>query len=427
MRHAQDKSLILNSRPEVIRESVEGSLRRLGTDRIDLYYQHRIDPKVSAEEVAGTMARLIDEGKIRHWGISETDEAYLRRAHAVCPVTAVENRYSMMARWHESLFPALEELNIGFVAFSPMANGFLSGRYDANSKFEAGTDYRSFMPQYTPEGMERGQELLRLLERLGAEKGATPAQLSLAWMLCKKPWIVPIPGSRKIERLKENIGAAGISLSSQVIRDIDAMLDTMDLLVFGGSKRANSGGGGSLSPHYIPGGFSMFNFDYYNPTHIVFGKDRIGKLAKLIPEKSRVLMTYGGGSAKRSGLIAKIQASLGSIPSFEFGGIEPNPRYETLIKALDIIKKERIDFLLAIGGGSVIDGTKFIALAAKCKGDPQDLLKFGLAPIPSEVSSEALPIGVVLTLPATGSEMNSGAVISLGHAKLPVMSGLVFP
>jgi NADP-dependent alcohol dehydrogenase len=171
----------------------------------------------------------------------------------------------------------------------------------------------------------------------------------------------------------------------------------------------------------------MFNFDYYNPTHIVFGKDRIGELAKLIPRSARVLITYGGGSAKRSGLIGKIQASLGAIPNFEFGGIDPNPRYETLIKALDIIKKERIDFLLAAGGGSVIDGTKFLALAAKCEGDPQDLLKFGLAPIPFEVSNEALPIGVVLTLPATGSEMNSGAVISLGHSKLPVMSGLVFP
>jgi aryl-alcohol dehydrogenase-like predicted oxidoreductase len=240
VRHAQDKSLILNSSPEVIRESVEGSLRRLRTDRIDLYYQHRIDPKVSAEEVAGTMARLIDEGKIRHWGISETDEAYLRRAHAVCPVTAVENRYSMMARWHESLFPVLEELNIGFVVFSPMANGFLSGRYDANSKFEIETDYRSFMPQYTPEGMERGHELLRFLEQLGEEKCATPAQISLAWMLCKKPWIIPIPGSRKPERLKENIRAAEISLSHQVISDIDALLDTMDFRVFGGSQRANS-------------------------------------------------------------------------------------------------------------------------------------------------------------------------------------------
>jgi aryl-alcohol dehydrogenase-like predicted oxidoreductase len=235
--HAKDKSLILNSRPEVIRESVEGSLRRLGTDRIDLYYQHRIDPKVPAEEAAGTMGQLMQEGKIRHWGISEADESYLRRAHAVCPVTAVENRYSMMARWHQSLFPALEELNIGFVAFSPMANGFLTGRYDINSKFEAGTDYRSFMPQYTPEGMERGQELLRLLDRLGKEKDATPAQISLAWMLCKKPWIVPIPGSRKPERLRENIEAAEINLSPQVISDIDAMLDTMDLLVFGGSQR----------------------------------------------------------------------------------------------------------------------------------------------------------------------------------------------
>jgi Predicted oxidoreductases (related to aryl-alcohol dehydrogenases) len=238
VRHAEDKSLILNSAPRVIRESVEGSLRRLGIERIDLYYQHRIDPKVPAEEVAGAISELMEEGKIGCWGISEVDEAYLRRAHAVCPVTAVENRYSMMARWHQSLFPVLEELNIGFVAFSPMANGFLSGKYGVDSKFEAGTDYRSFMPQYTPEGIRKGEELLRMLDRIASEKGATQAQISMAWMLCKKPWIVPIPGSRKTERLKENIGAADIELSAEEILGIDSMLDHMDLLVFGGSRHA---------------------------------------------------------------------------------------------------------------------------------------------------------------------------------------------
>lgn len=234
--HAADKSLILDSRPEVIRKSVEGSLRKLGTDYIDLYYQHRIDPKVAPEEVAGVMADLIREGKIRYWGISEVTEEYLRRAHGVCPVTAVQNRYSMMARWHEKLFPVLEELHIGYVAFSPMANGFLSGCYDQNTKFEAETDYRSFMPQYTKEGFEKSRELLEYLQKLSEEKGATPAQLSLAWMLGKKEWLIPIPGSRKLERLQENLGAAEVVLTSAEIKEIDEKLDKMQFLVFGGNQ-----------------------------------------------------------------------------------------------------------------------------------------------------------------------------------------------
>ena len=234
--HAPDHSLILDSKPETIRASVEGSLKKLGTDYIDLYYQHRIDPDVSPEEVAGTMADLMKEGKIRHWGISETTEDYLRRAHAICPVTAVENRYSLMARWHESLFPVLEELGVGFVAFSPMANGFLSGAYTADSKFEPGTDYRSNMPQYTAEGFEKSRALMELLNDLAKEKQATPAQISMAWMLGKKPYIVPIPGSRKPERLRENLGAGDITLSPEEIQQIDSQLDTMDLPVFGGSK-----------------------------------------------------------------------------------------------------------------------------------------------------------------------------------------------
>lgn len=228
--------LIVDSRPETIRKSVEGSLKRLRTDYIDLYYQHRIDPQISPEEVAGTMAELIQEGKIRYWGISEVNEEYLRRAHAVCPVTAVQNRYSMMARWHEELFPVVEELGIAFVAFSPMANGFLSGRYNRDSVFEKGTDYRSNMPQYTEEGFEKSRELLTLLHDLAEEKDATPAQISLAWMLCKKPFIIPIPGSRKPERLKENIGAAGIFLTEQDIAEIDERLSHMELPVFGGHK-----------------------------------------------------------------------------------------------------------------------------------------------------------------------------------------------
>ena len=193
---AVNKPLVPDSRPEVIRASVDASLKRLGTDHIDLYYQHRLDPKVPIEEVAGVMTDLIREGKITHWGLSEATEETIRRAHAVCPVTAIQNRYSMMARWYESLFPVLEELHIGYVAFSPLANGFLSGKYDKTSKFEAGTDYRSVMPQFQPDSIDQNRALLELLHRLAAEKNATPAQISLAWMLCKKPYIVPIPGTR---------------------------------------------------------------------------------------------------------------------------------------------------------------------------------------------------------------------------------------
>lgn len=184
--HHSPDGLVMDSRPETIRKSVEGSLRRLDTDYIDLYYQHRIDPKVPAEEVAGVMSELIQEGKILHWGISEANEEYLRKAHAVCPVTAIQNRYSMMARWHETLFPVLEELQIGYVAFSPLANGILSEKYNKDSKFEAGTDYRSFMPQFQPEAYEANQELFAFIRTLEQEKDATPALISLAWMLCKK-------------------------------------------------------------------------------------------------------------------------------------------------------------------------------------------------------------------------------------------------
>lgn len=232
--HHGDGCLIMDSRPSVIRSSVEGSLSRLGTDYIDLYYQHRIDPKVAPEEVAEVMAGLIEEGKIRCWGISEANEEYLRRAHAVCPVTAVQNRYSMMARWHENLFPVLEELHISFVAFSPLANGFLSGRYNSDCKFEIGTDYRSIMPQYTKDGFERGHELSELLNEISRKINVTPAQVSLAWMLQKKPYIIPIPGSRKTERLKENMNASCVRLDTEDINRIDALLDSANFLVFGG-------------------------------------------------------------------------------------------------------------------------------------------------------------------------------------------------
>jgi aryl-alcohol dehydrogenase-like predicted oxidoreductase len=227
-----------DSRPAVIRASVEGSLKRLRVECIDLYYQHMIDPNINAEDVAGVMADLIQEGKIRHWGVSEANEDYIRRAHAVWPITAIQNRYSMMARHYESLFPVLEELNIGYVAFSPMSNGFLTGKYDSNSTFDANTDYRSIMPQYSAEGIEKNRELLEMLHGIAGRKNATPAQLSLAWMLCKKPYIVPIPGSRRAERMKENAGAADIKLTAEEVSKLDRELETMPMsAVFGGARR----------------------------------------------------------------------------------------------------------------------------------------------------------------------------------------------
>ena len=234
-----DRSLALDSSPATIRTSVEGSLRRLGTDHIDLYYQHRIDPRTAPEEVAGVMAELIAEGKICSWGISEATEDYLRRAHAVCPVSAIENRYSMAARAHEALFKTCEELDVAFVAFSPMANGLLTGAYGASTTFEGSQDYRAGMPQYTEEGMARAAKLLEMLDELGKEHGATSAQISLAWVLAKRPYLIPIPGSRKPARLRENLAAATVELSSQEMSELDAALETMNLLVFGGHAAQN--------------------------------------------------------------------------------------------------------------------------------------------------------------------------------------------
>ena len=238
--NATNKPLVPDSRLEVIRASVDASLKRLDTDHIDLYYQHRLDPKIPIEEVAGVMADLIREGKITHWGLSEATEDTIRRAHAVCPVTAIQNRYSMMARWYENLFPVLEELHIGYVAFSPLANGFLSGKYDKSSQFDAETDYRSIMPQFQPENIDRNNDLLTLLQKLAEQNNATPAQISLAWMLCKKPYIVPIPGTRRLSRLLENAGAADVTLSAEEVSDIDEALNGMEMSeVFGGSKTVN--------------------------------------------------------------------------------------------------------------------------------------------------------------------------------------------
>lgn len=232
-----NKPLIPDGRPESVRASIDGSLRRLQTDHLDLYYIHRIDRNVPIEETAGAMKELIEAGKITHWGISEADEDTLRRAHAVCPVTAVQNRYSMMYRDYEALFPVLEELKIGFVAFSPLANGLLSAKYNKDSRFDAETDYRSAMPQFTAEAFDKNEELIRYLKETADRKGATPAQISLAWMLAKKPWIVPIPGTRKHGRLIENAQSADVELTDAEVKAIDRMLDTVPMSgVFGGSK-----------------------------------------------------------------------------------------------------------------------------------------------------------------------------------------------
>ena len=230
--------LEMDSRPETIRKSVEGSLKKLQTDHIDLYYQHRIDPKVEPEEVAGAMSELIKEGKILHWGISEVDEEYLRRAHKVCPVTAIQNRLSMMYRDYEKLFPVLEELQVGFVAFSPLANGFLTACYKDTSQFEQSpADFRAACPSLQKKGWNRMRILLELIQTKAKEKDATPAQISLAWMLAKRPYIVPIPGSRTLSRLQENLGAAEIVLTKEEVAQIDDALDHMTMSqVFGGHR-----------------------------------------------------------------------------------------------------------------------------------------------------------------------------------------------
>ena len=225
--------LELDSSPAAIRKSLEGSLKRLNVDSIDLYYQHRIDPKVEPEVVAGVMKELITEGKIKAWGISEANEDYLRRAHAICPVTAIQNRYSMIARWHENLFDVCEELGITYVAFSPMANGLLTGQFSNQTKFPEG-DFRNKMPQYQEEGFQKAQALLEILKDLANKKNATMAQISLAWMICKKDFIIPIPGSRKLSRLEENFQAGNVTLTKEEIQSIDDKLETMEFDVFGG-------------------------------------------------------------------------------------------------------------------------------------------------------------------------------------------------
>lgn len=235
-----NKPLIPDGRPETIKKSIEGSLKRLQTDHLDLYYIHRIDPTVPIEETAGAMKELMEQGKILHWGLSEASEEIIRRAHKVCPVTAIQNRYSMMYRDYESLFPVLTELNIGFVAFSPLANGLLTARYNTKSDFSTAGDYRSMMPQFSKEGLKENEEFLAWIRKLAEEKHATPSQISLAWLMAKQLWIVPIPGTRKLDRLEENLKAADVKLTAEEVKKIDQMLDTIPMSqVFGGSKIKN--------------------------------------------------------------------------------------------------------------------------------------------------------------------------------------------
>jgi len=211
----------LNSRPDHIKEAVEGSLTRLKVDVIDLLYQHRVDPDVPIEDVAGAVKGLIHQGKVRHFGLSEAGVQTIRRAHAVQTVTALQSEYSLWTRTPEQeVIPTLEELGIGFVPFSPLGKGFLTGAIDENAKFDS-SDFRSALPRFTPEALKANQALVQLLSNIGKRKEATPAQVALAWLLAQKPWIVPIPGTTKAQRLDENIGALSVELTPEDLREID--------------------------------------------------------------------------------------------------------------------------------------------------------------------------------------------------------------
>ncbi|HBO7581050.1 aldo/keto reductase [Pseudomonas aeruginosa] len=219
-----NKQQILNSRPEHIRWAVEGSLKRLQTDVIDLLYQHRVDPEVPIEDVAGTVKDLIAEGKVKHFGLSEAGVQTIRRAHAVQPVTALQSEYSLWWREPEQeVLPTLEELGIGFVPFAPLGKGFLTGAIKADATFGK-DDFRSKVPRFSPEALQANQALVDLVGRLASSKGATPAQIALAWLLAQKPWIVPIPGTTKLHRLEENLGAATLKLSQSDLSSIEQAL-----------------------------------------------------------------------------------------------------------------------------------------------------------------------------------------------------------
>jgi aryl-alcohol dehydrogenase-like predicted oxidoreductase len=216
-----DGQQVVGSRPEDVKQSAEGSLKRLGVETIDLFYQHRVDPDVSIEDVAGAVQELIEEGKVKHFGLSEAGVRTVRRAHAVQPVTAVQSEYSLWwRRPEEELLPTLEQLGIGFVPFSPLGKGFLTGKIDQNTTFD-NPDVRNTIPRFTPDAREANQALVDLLHRIASQKKATPAQIALAWLLAQKPWIIPIPGTRKLQRLEENLGAAAIELTADDLRDID--------------------------------------------------------------------------------------------------------------------------------------------------------------------------------------------------------------
>ena len=211
----------LNSRPEHIMKVVEGSLKRLKVEVIDLYYQHRVDPDVPIEEVAGVVKDLIQQGKVRHWGLSEAGAATIRRAHAVHPLAALQSEYSLWTREPENkIIPTLEELGIGFVPFSPLGKGFLTGKIDENTKLES-SDFRNTVPRFSPENRKANQALVDVLTRFAQQKSATPAQVALAWLLAQKPWIVPIPGTTKLNRLEENLGALTVELTSDDLREIN--------------------------------------------------------------------------------------------------------------------------------------------------------------------------------------------------------------
>ena len=212
----------VNSKPEHIKQVVEGSLKRLKVETIDLYYQHRVDPNVPIEDTAGAVKELIQAGKVKHFGMSEASAKTIRRAHAVQPVTAVQSEYSLWWRKPEQeVIPTLEELGIGFVPYSPLGKGFLTGAIDENKKFDS-SDFRSSLPRFAPEALKANQALVELLGGIAKRKKATPAQIALAWLLAQKPWIVPIPGTTKLNRLEENIGAVAVELTANDLRDIDA-------------------------------------------------------------------------------------------------------------------------------------------------------------------------------------------------------------
>ena len=220
--HMDSGQQVQSSNPELIRASVEGSLKRLGVEAIDLYYQHRVDPLVPIEEVAGTVKELIQAGKVKHFGMSEAGVQTIRRAHAVQPLTAVQSEYSLWwRRPEEELLPTLEELGIGFVPFSPLGKGFLTGKIDENTKFE-GSDFRNIVPRFSEEARRANRSLVDLLTGIAVAKDASPAQIALAWLLAKKPWIVPIPGTTKAHRLEENLGATWVELSSAELQRIEA-------------------------------------------------------------------------------------------------------------------------------------------------------------------------------------------------------------